>query len=153
MALLDSLFRPKAKPDQPVEFWLMLSRNLSLGVLDEELDYSWIGRVQISKGSAAQLGLEGMRMPKGCGQDNPWVIVKVGLDNKAPILQFTKSEFLEKFGDVPLSPDIDSFMRSYQRYTDSASDHLRSINATLGNIIQTIKDMQTPQLAGFFTVP
>ncbi len=108
-------------PDLPVEYWLLIIENIDLGIT-KKIEHSWIGRTLITRSVARNL--DGLRPPKGCDRDNPWVIVLVGFSQKK-ILQMSKRDFLEEFVDVPLLPE-ELFYKSYEKYLNEAEGHLQS---------------------------
>ena len=123
---LKSLFSDLSKkspidPDLPVEYWLLVVENIDLGVTRRS-EFSWIGRTLITCSIARNL--DGLRPPKGCDRDNPWVIVLVGF-SQGKLLQMSKKDFLEEFVDVPLLPR-ELFYESYEKYLNEAKGHLQS---------------------------
>ena len=106
-------------PDLPVEYWLLIIENIDLGIT-KKIEHSWIGRTMISNSFARNL--DGLRPPKGCDRDNPWVILLVGLPHEK-ILQMSKRDFLEEFADVPLLPK-EVFFGSYDKYLNNAEAYL-----------------------------
>ena len=120
-------FKPFPKPDQPIECWYMIIQNPDVGLLGDKIQFPWLGRTLILKTTASEMKMLHTRMPKGCSLDDPWIILLTSHDGSRTSREYTKSEFLKLFADVPLMP-TDVFRKSYEAYLKDLTNYVDTIS-------------------------
>lgn len=117
-----------AHPDQPIECWYLVSHEINIGLF-KVVDFPWVGRTKFLDSNAKEMKYLWERMPKGCDMNNPWLIVITMICGKRGLFECPKSEFIEKYGDIPLLPS-EIFFKSQDAYFTTVREVLEKYRQT-----------------------
>ncbi|HOX96205.1 MAG TPA: hypothetical protein PLI45_02390 [Candidatus Woesebacteria bacterium] len=133
-----------AEPDQPIELWIVAMVELLHGG-------AWGIRVLVKTTTAKECGLVSRHIPRGCNNDNPVVIINVFCKKRSPYFTMSKKEFINYYGDIPLMPDTDMFLKRYKEFIieynkslDKTLQSLDELKKRLNKVVADIEDLVEP---------